>query len=64
MRQVGSRRERPLAYRASGQLLIEGARFSEAVFPTASSTAGDLAGGEKAPITQYTSSCIFGVHAQ
>ena len=38
MRQVGSRRERPLAYRASGQLLIEGARFSEAVSHLAQST--------------------------
>jgi hypothetical protein len=31
MRQVGSRRERLLTCQASGQLLIEGARFSEAV---------------------------------
>lgn len=38
MRQVGSRRERPLSYRASGQLLIEGARFSEAVSHLAQTT--------------------------
>ena len=38
MKQVGSRRERPLAYRASGQLLIEGALFSEAVSHLAQST--------------------------
>lgn len=38
MRQVGSRRERPLTYRASGQLLIEGARFSEAVSHLAQTT--------------------------
>ena len=31
MRQVGSRRERALALHASGVLLAEGARFSEAV---------------------------------
>jgi len=38
MRQVGSRRERPLASQASGQLLIEGARFSEAVSHLAQTT--------------------------
>lgn len=31
MRQVGSRRERPLAINASGELLAEGARFSESI---------------------------------
>ena len=38
MRQVGSRHERPLARNASGQLLIEGARFSEAVSHLAQTT--------------------------
>jgi phage FluMu gp28-like protein len=38
MRQVGSRRERPLSYQASSQLLIEGARFSEAVSHLAQTT--------------------------
>jgi len=38
MRQGGSRRERPLIYRASGQPLIEGARFSEAVSHLAQTT--------------------------
>jgi hypothetical protein len=38
MRQVGSRRERSLACQASGQLLIEGARFSEAVSHFAQTT--------------------------
>ena len=31
MRQVGTRRERPLAYHASGELLAEGAHFNETV---------------------------------
>jgi len=31
MRQVGSKRERPLAVNASGVLLAEGARFNEAI---------------------------------
>ncbi|MGV0976715.1 MAG: hypothetical protein ACOYBO_12390 [Azonexus sp.] len=38
MRQVGSRREHPLSCQASGQLLIEGARFSEAVSHLAQTT--------------------------
>ena len=32
MRQVGSRRERPLSIEGAGSLLAEGARFSESVW--------------------------------
>jgi hypothetical protein len=38
MRQVGSRREKGLALNANGELLIEGARFSEAVSGLSQST--------------------------
>jgi len=38
MRQVGSRREQGLAINASGSLLTEGARFSEAVSRLSQST--------------------------
>ena len=38
MRQVGSRRERVLSVQASGDLLAEGARFSEAVARMAPTT--------------------------
>jgi hypothetical protein len=38
MRQVGTRRERPLARHASGELLAEGARFSETVANLAKTT--------------------------
>jgi hypothetical protein len=38
MRQVGSKRERPLAIIASGDLLAEGARFSEAISQLSKST--------------------------
>jgi hypothetical protein len=38
MRQVGSKRERPLAINASGDLLAEGARFSEAISQLSKST--------------------------
>jgi hypothetical protein len=31
MRQVGKKRERPMAFSASGHLLAEGARFNEAI---------------------------------
>jgi hypothetical protein len=38
MRQVGTRRERPLAEHASGEFLAEGARFNEAVAGLAQTT--------------------------
>jgi hypothetical protein len=38
MRQVGSRRERGIALKASGSLLKEGARFNEAVSRLSQST--------------------------
>jgi hypothetical protein len=38
MRQVGSKRERPLAKNASADLLAEGARFSEAISQLSKST--------------------------
>jgi hypothetical protein len=38
MRQVGSRTERGLAHEASGSLLIEGARFNEAISKLTQST--------------------------
>jgi len=38
MRQVGSRREREVAHDASASLLIEGARFNEAVSRLSQST--------------------------
>ena len=38
MRQVGSRRERRVAFNASGSLLTEGARFNEAVAQLSKST--------------------------
>jgi hypothetical protein len=38
MRQVGKRREAPISERASGLLLLEGARFNEAIAHLAPST--------------------------
>jgi hypothetical protein len=38
MRQVGSKRERPLAVNASGALLAEGARFNDAISRLSPST--------------------------
>ena len=38
MRQVGSKRERPLAVTASGEMLAEGARFNEAISRLSQST--------------------------